>query len=433
MTQNLNFHINLNDNIVLYFSTAFFVLAVIHTFLTNKIIKLSHYFKKGSPLEKLFHYLGEVEIVFGLWAFVFLLILTSIKGISTSIYYLNNLNFTEPIFVFVIMCICATKPIIQLTNNLIDIISSFLPFSKEKSFYISVLTVGPLLGSFITEPAAMTVSALLLKERIFDQLYSTKFKYASLGLLFVNISIGGVLTNFAAPPILVVAHPWNWTTTYVFQNFGWKSIIIVTLSTLITSYLFRKEFKDSNKSNVKLRKEKEVPIGIKISHALFIMAVVYFHTDIVFFVALFLVFLGWYKATKKYQSHLKIRESLLVGFFLAGLVALGSLQSWWLTPFLTRLSHNGIFWGSTILTAVTDNAAITYLSTLVPNLNSQSKYAIVTGAITGGGLTVIANAPNPSGYGILTHSFGEDGIKPAGLFLGALPYTLLAAIIFLFL
>ena len=123
----------------------------------------------------------------------------------------------------------------------------------------------------------------------------------------------------------------------------------------------------------------------------------------------------------------------MVGFFLAGLVALGSLQSWWLTPFLTRLSHNGIFWGSTILTAVTDNAAITYLSTLVPNLNSQSKYAIVTGAITGGGLTVIANAPNPSGYGILTHSFGEDGIKPAGLFLGALPYTLLAAIIFLFL
>jgi Na+/H+ antiporter NhaD/arsenite permease-like protein len=80
---------------------------------------------------------------------------------------------------------------------------------------------------------------------------------------------------------------------------------------------------------------------------------------------------------------------------------------------------------------VTDNAALTYLGTLVPDLTPGARYALVAGAVAGGGLTVIANAPNPAGYGLLRDSFGEDGISPLNLFLSALPFTLLAAAAFL--
>jgi di/tricarboxylate transporter len=86
-----------------------------------------------------------------------------------------------------------------------------------------------------------------------------------------------------------------------------------------------------------------------------------------------------------------------------------------------------------VLTAFNDNAAITYLSTLVPNMTDGMKHAIVAGAVTGGGLTVIANAPNPAGQAILNKYF-EEGISPLGLFLGALVPTVIvgAALWFLY-
>ena len=92
-----------------------------------------------------------------------------------------------------------------------------------------------------------------------------------------------------------------------------------------------------------------------------------------------------------------------------------------------------LFLSSIGLTAVTDNAAITYLGTLVSQLSEESKYALVSGAVIGGGLTVIANAPNPAGYGILQSQFGESGIRASGLFLGALIPTIISALIFWFL
>jgi hypothetical protein len=53
----------------------------------------------------------------------------------------------------------------------------------------------------------MKVVALLLRHRFFDRHHSTVFKYVTVGLLFVSISIGGALTHFADPPVLMVASP----------------------------------------------------------------------------------------------------------------------------------------------------------------------------------------------------------------------------------
>jgi Na+/H+ antiporter NhaD/arsenite permease-like protein len=165
-------------------------------------------------------------------------------------------------------------------------------------------------------------------------------------------------------------------------------------------------------------------------HLVFLLGVVIAAHHAVVFLGLFLFFLGLVSVTKEYQSELKIKEALLVGFFLAGLVVLGGPQRWWLEPIISNLSVLPLYFGTMSLTAVTDNAALTYLGSLVEGLSDSAKYALVAGSVIGGGLTVIANAPNPAGYGILNKYFGPEGISPLKLFLGALPPTIVAAVIF---
>jgi len=94
------------------------------------------------------------------------------------------------------------------------------------------------------------------------------------------------------------------------------------------------------------------------------------------------------------------------------------------------MNANAVFFGATALTAITDNAALTYLGSLVPGLSDAFKVALVAGAVTGGGLTVIANAPNPAGVAILRSRFDQHTIHPLGLLLGALPPTLVAMLAF---
>ena len=159
--------------------------------------------------------MGEVEVVFGLWAGVLVFYLTTSLSAKAAIEYLESRSYTEPIFVFVIMSVAATKPVLDAAERLMSALGAGLWracevlhirwVSLEVAEFLVILIVGPLIGSFITEPAAMTVCALLVLRKFFSRGLSLKFKYATLGLLFVNISIGGTLTSFAAPPVLMVA------------------------------------------------------------------------------------------------------------------------------------------------------------------------------------------------------------------------------------
>jgi hypothetical protein len=414
-------------------ATILFALAVLHTFAVKKFLNIAHKFPQGSIGENFFHFLGEVEVVFGLWAGLLVAWWSISYGTGSSVTYLESVNYTEPAFVFVIMCMAATRPVLYFASTSINKISSMLPLPPRAALYLMTMILGPLLGSFITEPAAMTVTALLLKKNFFEGKMSRKFRYASIGLLFVNISIGGTMTHFAAPPVLMVAAPWNWDTSFMMTHFGWKAAIACIIGAIVTTIVFAKELKQEQKIQVK---EEDVtftnpPYWIIAGHIIF-MAVTIMHSHhMSFFVPLFLFFVGWCTVTNEFQEELKIKESLLVAFFLGGLVTLGGLQSWWIRPLLTSLGDIPLFFGATALTAVTDNAALTYLGTLVPDLSDSAKYALVAGAVTGGGLTVIANAPNPAGYSILSSTFGKEGISPIGLLLGALPYTFIAIIAFL--
>ncbi len=132
------------------------------------------------------------------------------------------------------------------------------------------------------------------------------------------------------------------------------------------------------------------------------------------FVFGFLFFLGFAQITAPFQNRVVLRPALLVGFFLAGLVIHGGVQAWWIAPVLGGLDELPLMVSAMTLSAFNDNAAITYLSTLVPGFGDSLKHAVVAGAVTGGGLTIIANSPNPAGAALLKQHF--DGVvSPAGL------------------
>ncbi|HLE09974.1 MAG: hypothetical protein A2504_01010 [Bdellovibrionales bacterium RIFOXYD12_FULL_39_22] len=414
--------------------TTLFAIAVLHTFVVNYFQKLAHKYPEGSIMENIFHFLGEVEAVFGMWAVVFLGFYTFYEGfmvtdeahnlIGGAVHYINSQNYTEPAFVFVIMCMAGTRPIIFLAGRAIFFVAKILPVPPRMAFYISTLILGPLLGSFITEPAAMTVTALILLENFYEKNMSSKFKYATIGALFVNVSIGGTLSHFAAPPVLMVAGKWHWGMAHMFGNFGYKAAVSVMVTTVLTAIAFRKELAGEFISKKADSGQMTPTWWIILVHVLFLVMVVYTVHYMSFFLGLFLFFLGFTKITSEYQDKMKIRDSLMVGFFLGGLVTLGSMQSWWLQIVLTQMGDFVLFLGATALTAITDNAALTYLGSLV-ELTDSAKFNLVAGAVAGGGLTVIANAPNPAGYGILKGSFGKEGIHPGKLFLGAFIPTII--------
>ncbi len=422
-------NLNLNPNTIQIIATCLFIVAIIHTFSTSVFEKLSHKYPSHYGL---FHLLGEVEIVFGFWALVLVLSMSYLDGIKNATHYVESQNYVEPLFVFAVMVVAASKPILSFANTCINflarLVSKLTPLQINTVIYFISLSIVPLLGSLITEPAATTLAALLLRDRFYKVGLSTPLQYATIGVLFVNVSIGGTLTNFAAPPVLMVAGTWEWTSTYMFTHFGDHATLAVFINALLVTVLFRKQIPQLGADFVEAN--DEMPFAVILVHLVFLAGVVVFAHYPAVFLWLFLFFLGFTSAYSKYQNPLILRESLLVAFFLAGLVVLGSLQKWWLQPILESMTPTIAFYGTAALTALTDNAALTYLGSLVDGTSEEFKIALVSGAVTGGGLTVIANAPNPAGLSILRSFFTNRAVSPTYLLLAALGPTLIAAICF---
>ena len=533
--------------------TLIFLLAIFHTFASGKFRALSHELEHAhtqkiergeaprrsvSHAGRLCHFLGEIEVVFGLWALVLLGAIAAVFSWSTAVDYVSHtVNYTEAMFVVVIMTLASTRPILKLAESVMSSVADRFGGSLA-AWWLTILTLGPLLGSFITEPAAMTISALLLARKFYALQPSASFKYATLGLLFVNTSVGGTLTHFAAPPVLMVAGPWGWGMGHMLLQFGWKAAVGIVMANLLYWYRFRGELDalrdkfavralkdeilttylpretvvraidtiseglhaevDTNEKLHELgagftaevrqrlegeylkriadtdldpelaleafrqrfeelrlyyfqqqlpyllpaedrasipdpnwdRREDPVPTWVTTVHVAFMgWTIVNAHYPALF-VAGLLFFLGFAAVTADYQNTIDLKSPLLVGFFLGGLVTHGGVQGWWIEPVLGSLAEAPLMLASTVLTAFNDNAAITYLSTLVPGFTDELKYAVVAGAVTGGGLTVIANAPNPAGQSLLKDHFG-GGVSPVGLLKGAVVPTVIMFVVFL--
>lgn len=447
-------------------ATVIFFLAIVHTFFAGSIMKLAHRAENDYELKlkqqqpryrfsrkpvslkaTVLHFLGEVEAIFGIWLIPLFLAITLLKGWDDTTYYVDNCNYVEPIFVVVIMAIASSLPVIRFSEAVLGKVAALGKHSPA-AWWLSILTIAPLLGSFITEPAAMTIAAMLLGHQFYALNPSPRFKYATLGLLFVNVSVGGTLAHFAAPPVLMVATKWNWDIVYMSTQFGWRAMTGIVVANAVYFCYFRKDFKALKERRALMERDavKEAedaaatPLWIIIVHLSFLAWTVFTLHHPALFILGFLLFIGFTMGTAQYQDDFKLKGPLLVGFFLAGLVTHGGLQGWWISPVLSSLTELPLFIGSTVLTAFNDNAAITYLASQVSSFDphlaldkeqmARLQYAVVAGAVTGGGLTVIANAPNPAGQSILSRYF-ENGVAPLKLLLGALIPTLIMSVCFI--
>lgn len=450
-----------------------FFCAIVHTFLAGYFVEISHRAEKAhaekikregrtgeaKPQEDAkddvsfrahaFHLLGEVEAIFGIWVLALAGAILWFFGLQPGQggfmegvlqfkdYMGKDVNFTEPLFVVIIMAIAATRPVVRFAEMLVDSVAKVFG-GTPAAWWFSALTITPLLGSFITEPAAMTIAAMLLSKKFFDLKPSPKFAYATLGLLFVNISVGGTLTHFAAPPVLMIAAKWHFGLGFMFMNFGWKAAIGILLANGLYFAIFRKEFgklipvhRGESFIAPWVERENPVPLWITGMHLFFLAWTVFFAHYPVLFIGGFLILIAFSQATGHHQNDVHMKSPILVGFFLAGLVIHGGVQGWWISVLLTSIDNSWVLMkGATVLTAFNDNAAITYLASQAPGLSIAAKYAVVAGAVTGGGLTVIANAPNPAGQSILGRYF-EGGVSPSKLVLAAIVPTLIMGACFM--
>ncbi len=438
-------------------ATIIFILAILHTFAAGPITKLAHHYEHlhqeklkrtgttddlpsdaVSPVSfraSMLHFLGEVEAIFGIWVLALAAAATYFHSwLDFKLYLSKDRVFTEPLFVVVIMAIAASRPVLRFSEMVMSKAAA-IGKGSPGAWWLSVMIIAPLLGSFITEPAAMTIGALLLAKKFYRHKPPLKLAYATLGLLFVNISVGGTLTHFAAPPVLMVAGKWNWNTPFMIEHFGWKATVGIIISTVAYFMWFKKEFfriadKADGVEDGQLHsasweeREDRVPAWIIGVHLAFLAWTVYSAHYPVLFIGGFLFFLAFIIATRHHQNGVRMKSPLLVGFFLAGLVIHGGCQGWWIAPVITSLPDHLLMLGAAILTAFNDNAAITYLAAQVDGISEGAKFAVVAGAVAGGGLTVIANAPNPAGQSILSRFF-KGGISPLLLLAAALIPTII--------
>jgi hypothetical protein len=413
-----------------WIAASIFCIALIHTFAAKQFERLSHRFPGHAGL---FHLLGEVEVVFGFWAMVLIGVMALSSGGAAALHYAESRNYTEPLFVFVVMVMAASKPVLTTVIAGVNAVARWAPIPTPVATAWLGLAAVPLLGSLITEPAAMTIAALMLATQIFRPHVPEGLKYLAIGVLFVNVSIGGTLTSYAAPPVLMVATTWQWDSAFMLATFGWKAAIAVLVNASIVTVLLRHHVRPTLQEDPAVLEKDRTPWLVVAVHLMLLGGVVFFAHHPVVFMGLFLLFLGFTQAYARYQSPLILKEALLVGFFLAGLVVLGGMQQWWLQPIVSSLEPLALFMGAVSLTAITDNAALTYLGSLIDGISPESQYMLVAGAVAGGGLTVIANAPNPAGVALLKRGFADERVGAGGLLLGAAGPTAVAIAAFLLL
>ena len=193
----------------------------------------------------------------------------------------------------VIMVIAASRPVLEAIRALVAFLARWLPGRAVVAEAWLCLAVVPLLGSLVTEPAAMTLAALMLAPLVFRPELPEPLKYGALGVLFVNISIGGTLTSFAAPPVLIVAATWNWDSAFMLADFGWKATIAVLVNATGIVFLLRRHLPDAA---APAEENARVPLPVTAIHFAFLVATVVFAHHPVIFLGMFLLFLGYTQA-----------------------------------------------------------------------------------------------------------------------------------------
>ena len=421
-----------------------FFLAIAHTFLTPqihawagnlKMMQIAHpyHWRFYYFLSELLHLNSEIEVIFGLWLlplFVWASLFTDWAAIQE---YIVGRDYTFALYIMVIIVVIGSRPIISFAERVLEFIAR-IGRDSAGAWWLTIMTVGPLLGSLLKEPGAMALSAILLSKKFYPYRPSRAFQYATLGLLFANISVGGLLSPYSSRALFFAAKSWGWDTHYMFTHFGWKLLIGIVLINSFYYCLFRKNFKESfPKKLPALAKGEEsvpTPFWITIIHLAFVISISVYSLHAAIFIGIFIVFLGFHQVTRFYQSKLHIKQAALVGFFFVSLILHGELQGFWMVPLLRDFGEHVMVGGGFLLSAFTDNAIVNYLAVQIPSFTPRAQYLLVAAAMSAGGLTAIANVANPIGLTILRPSFHEE-ISLFKLFLGGLFPSLFYLLIFM--
>lgn len=422
---------------------ACFVLAILHTFAAHRFARKARQRrqhagagtgivpegKKQSFWINLLHFCGEVEIVFGIWCLVIFAVAGFLYGWDAVVAYIGSYDYSEAVYVAVALAMASTYPIMRFADKILSSLAK-LGGGTPLAWWALLLTIGPLLGALIKESVAMAIVAVLLGRHFFACRPSKPLAYATLGLLFTNISASGLLTNFASSAIVVLSSAWKWDTPYMWQTFGWKEIAGIAASNLIYFGLFHKELRQLKSPEMEEGRQREVPFWVTALHIAFLTFMTFSSSYPTIVMGAFVLYLGVYQATSSYQKFMDLREPLLIGFFLSSLILMSGLQIWWIEPIVEGLHEYGLYAAALLLSAFTHNASNTLLYSHLPHLTDHVKYLLVTAALVGGGLTIMANGPNLMACSLLNEYFDRE-ISFTRLFLAALVPVLVFSFFFL--
>lgn len=425
------------------FFLACFILAILHTFAAHRFARQArhrgHRARAGTGIVpesdrnsfwmNLLYFCGEVEVVFGVWCLVIFVAAGFRYGWDAVAAYIGSYDYSEAVYVAVALAMASTYPIMRFADKVLSGLAQ-LGGGTPLAWWALMLTIGPLLGSLIKESVAMTMVALLLGRHFFACRPSKPLAYATLGLLFTNISVSGLFTNFASSAIVILGAAWKWDTAYMWHTFGWKGIAGIAASNLVYFGLFHKELRQLKIPKIEEDRKKEVPFWVTALHLAFLALITLSSSYAAIVLGGFVLYLGVYQATSAYQKFMDLREPLLIGFFLSSLILISGLQIWWIEPVVEGLPEHGLYVASLLLSAFTHNASNTLLYSHLPHLTDQVKYLLVSAALVGGGMTVMANGPNLMACSLLNKYFDQD-ISFVWLLLSALAPVMILSFFFL--
>lgn len=415
-------------------ATFFFILSVIHAFLTprlyNMYLRIRHQKilfperkKKYLVLTEITRMFSRIELVMLLWSVPFLLWFVYSENYKVMIGYLTSRNYMASLFIIVMMILVESNPIIYLSETLLNRLVQKIGKHSPVAWWWVILLVSPMLSSLLKETGAMVIATMLLIRKFYIHNPSKKFAYATMGLLFSNISIGGLLTITSSRAMFMIMPTLKWSSHFIWAHFTWKAFLAILFSTTIYYLYFKKELKEFVKTDAQQEDNNEsikAPWWVVCIHICFVWALLQCKTSPVLIISVFLCYLCFRCFTYSYQNIIDVNKACLIGLFYSGLVILGDLQEWWVLKLMQNQSDFGHMIISFGLSIFLDNALVNYLVHNLSVSHDCYHYLVITGCMAAGGLTVATNLPNIVGYTILRRGLKLKLPSLVGLFLAAI-------------
>ncbi|AAP05554.1 putative Na+/H+ antiporter [Chlamydia caviae] len=421
-----------------------FFFSILHTFLTpwlfgrcqlyqHKKMVFPERWKKYLWLSEFYRLISRVELVFVLWAAPLFLWFLYSEGYRVTMSYFNSRNYVFSLFIVIMLILLESRPIVYFSECIFSNIAK-IGRQSPRCWWWTLMIAAPLSGALLKETGAMIIAATLLVRNFYKFSPSPRFAYATMGLLFSNISIGGLTSALSSRALFIILPSVKWNNSFILKYFCWKSIIAILLSTTIYYLIFRKEFNNFPKVviNPSMMNER-VPKWIIFVHIILVGSVILARSVPLLMAAIFLFYLGFQKFTIFYQHSINISKVCFVGLFYAGLVIFGELQEWWVLELMHRMSDFGYIITSYTLSIFLDNALVNYLVHNLPVATDCFLYLVIAGCMSAGGLTIVSNMPNIVGYLILRPSFPSSSLSLGWLFLFALGPSIISLMTFWFL